>query len=82
MWSPAYDLNPSDFRTQSLLISCDSNESSLDILLSAAGDYMLSPDIARKIINEVTTAMSHADQVARQCGISGRELTRFGGIFH
>ena len=82
VWSPAYDLNPSDFRTQSLLISCDSNESSLDILLSAAGDYMLSPDIARKIINEVTTAMSHADQVARQCGISGRELTRFGGIFH
>ena len=77
VWSPAYDLNPSDFNTQSLLISRDSNESSLDVLLSAAGDYMLSADRARQIINEVRTAMVRSCQVARQCGISDHEMTRF-----
>ena len=51
VWSPAYDLNPSDFNTQSLLISRDSNESSLDVLLSAAGDYMLSASKAQQIID-------------------------------
>ena len=77
VWSPAYDLNPSDFNTQSLLISRDSNESSLEILLAAAGDYMLSADRAKQIIDEVRMAMTHAHQVARQCGISDREMTRF-----
>lgn len=77
VWSPAYDLNPSDFNTQSLLISRDSNESSLDVLLSAAGDYMLSADRARQIINEVRTAMVRSCQVARQCGISRQEIGRF-----
>lgn len=77
VWSPAYDLNPSDFNTQSLLISRDSNESSLDVLLSAAGDYMLSADRARQIINEVRTAMVRSCQVARQCGISKQEIGRF-----
>lgn len=77
VWSPAYDLNPSDFNTQSLLISRDSNESSLEILLAAAGDYMLSADRAKQIIDEIRMAMNHAHQVARQCGISDREMTRF-----
>ena len=77
VWSPAYDLNPSDFNTQSLLISRDSNESSLEILLAAAGDYMLSADRAKQIIDEIRMAMTHARQVARQCGISDREMTRF-----
>ena len=77
MWSPAYDLNPSNFSTQSLLISRDSNESSLDVLLAAAGDYMLSATQATRIIAEVRTAMTKACQVAHQCGISDREMGRF-----
>lgn len=77
VWSPAYDLNPSDFSTQSLLVSRDSNESSLDVLLAAAGDYMLSTIQAEQIINEVCAAMAHSRQVARQCGISDREMERF-----
>lgn len=76
-WSPAYDLNPSDFRTQSLLISRDSNESSLDVLLSAAGDYMLSSDQAKRIIDEVSTALQNGHKVARQCGITPKETARF-----
>ena len=81
VWSPAYDLNPSDFSTQSLLISRNSNESSLDELLAAAGDYMLSTDHAKQIINEVRSAMTHSRQVARQCGISDHKLARFAHIF-
>lgn len=81
VWSPAYDLNPSDFNTQSLLVSRDSNESSLDVLLAAADDYMLSTIQAEQIINEVCAAMAHSRQVARQCGISDREMERFKMIF-
>ena len=77
VWSPAYDLNPSDFSTQSLLVSRDSNESSLEVLLAAAGDYMLSPSRAELIINEVRAAMTNARPVARRCGISDREMERF-----
>lgn len=77
VWSPAFDINPSDFRTQSLLISSDSNVSSLEVLLDAAGDYMLSANSARTIINNVRTAMSRWHQVAHQCGISASEQARF-----
>ena len=81
VWSPAYDLNPSDLNTQSLLISRDSNESSLGVLLSAAGDYMLSADRAQQIIDEVRAAMKNARHIARQCGISEHEIERFKMIF-
>ena len=77
VWSPAFDINPSDFQMQSLLISKDSNESSLTELLSAAGDYMLSADTAREIINEVSAVMQSWRQVARQYGISASEMERF-----
>lgn len=77
VWSPAYDLNPSDFNTQSLLVSRDSNESSTDVLLEAAGDYMLSAERAKQIVDDVSKAMQNARQVARQCGISEHEMARF-----
>ena len=77
VWSPAYDLNPSDFNTQSLLISHDSNESSLEVLLAAAGEYMLPVNQAKRIIDEVRAAMEKVRQVARQCGISDHEAGRF-----
>ena len=78
IWSPAFDINPSDFDTQSLLISSDSNESSLEVLLDAAGDYMLMPDSASKIIDEVRASMQSWRTVARSCGISSSEIERFG----
>ena len=77
VWSPAFDINPSDFDTQSLLISRDSNESSLEILLNAAGDYMLSAETAHAIINDVCVAMQLWRNIARQCGISASEMDRF-----
>lgn len=81
VWSPAYDINPSDFDTQSLLISRDSNSSSLGDLMNAASDYMLSADQARRIIGEVCTAMKNWSTVAHKCGISTSEQTRFAARF-
>lgn len=78
-WSPAYDINPSDMTTQSLLISRNSNDSSLDELLAAAGDYMLSTDVAKRIIDEVRSGMQQWRKVAGQCGISAAEMERFAG---
>lgn len=77
IWSPAYDLNPSGFNTQSLLISRDSNESSLEVLSAAASDYFLSADRAEQIIDEVRGAMTNARRIASHCGISDREMARF-----
>ena len=77
IWSPAYDLNPSDFNTQSLLVSRDSNDSSLEVLSAAASDYLLSATQAERIINEVRAAMTNVRRMAGQCGISDREMARF-----
>ena len=76
-WSPAFDINPSLEDTQSLLISRDSNESSLNELRSAAEYYMLSSDTAGRIIKDVCTAMQSWRQVASQCRISASEMERF-----
>lgn len=77
IWSPAYDLNPSDFNTQSLLVSRDSNDSSLEVLSAAASDYLLSATQAERIVNEVRAAMTNVRRMAGQCGISDREIARF-----
>ena len=77
VWSPAYDLNPSEMNTQSLLISRDSNDSSLEVLLAAAGDYLLNAARAERIIDEVRVAMTKVRRIAGQCGISDREIARF-----
>lgn len=79
--SPAYDLNPSTMTTQSLLISPYSNESSLDELRSAASFYYLSAAEAEQIIAQVTTAMTHAAEVATRLGISPQEQQRYMSRF-
>ena len=80
-WSPAYDINPSNIRTQSILISRDSNESSLRELMETSGDYMLSTDTAQRIIAEIQSAMSQWRKVALRCGISNAEMARFASRF-
>ena len=77
IWSPAYDLNPSTIDTQSLLVTRDSNDSSLALLQAAAGDYMISSDSARAIIDELRAALTTWRTVARSCGIAPAEQDRF-----
>lgn len=55
--SPAYDLNPTTNRYQSLLINDYSASSSIDVLRKSAKDYFLSQETVDTILSEVTTAM-------------------------
>lgn len=75
--SPAYDLNPTDSMTQSLLIDNDSNESSLKRLQAACDDYYISSEAAELIISEVTTAISRWETIAKNLHISNEEMNRF-----
>lgn len=79
--SPAYDINPTLSTHQSLLISRTSNESDTDILLNAAGEYMLSKERASTILSEVKNAMTTWKKEARKLGLSQRDIDRFGGRF-
>ena len=51
--SPAYDLNPTTNRYQSLLINDYSASSSIDVLRKSAKDYFLSQETVDTILSEV-----------------------------
>jgi serine/threonine-protein kinase HipA len=75
--SPAYDINPTNMLTQSLLISDSSCNSSLVELLHASGQYLLPAEVAAQIINEVKDAVRDWRKVATLCHISPSEQQRF-----
>lgn len=76
-FSPAYDLNPTNYRTQSLLISSYTKESSLEVLQDSCDEYMLSHTEASAIIENIRDCMSTWRDVAVKCGISKTEQKRF-----
>ena len=75
--SPAYDINPTLSDYQSLLISRNTNQSDLNILLESAEDYMLPFEKAHKIIEEVKSAMKSWEYEAKRLGISQRDIDMF-----
>lgn len=75
--SPAYDINPTLAKEQSLLINRNTNVSDLNILMESAGEYMLQDDRAISIINEVKTAMKPWRSVAVKIGIPQRDIEMF-----
>ena len=75
--SPAYDLNPTNMMTQSLLISSKSNDSSLSQLVEACEEYMLDKKEAEAIINEVKKGVTSWRQTAYLCQIPKHEQERF-----
>ena len=75
--SPAYDINPTNMTTQSLLISDCSCDSSLTELQRASAYYLLSDEVALQIINEVKEAVRDWRKVAMLCRISPTEQQRF-----
>lgn len=75
--SPAYDINPTLSESQSILINRTTNESSLDILLESAGEYMLSKEKAERIISEVKETMKPWQTEARRLGIPQRDIDTF-----
>ncbi|MDE5561670.1 MAG: type II toxin-antitoxin system HipA family toxin [Bacteroidaceae bacterium] len=79
--SPAYDINPTLSDNQSLLINRTTSESNLDILLASAGDYMLSTEKAKTIIDEVKSAMKSWRNEAQKLGLPQREIDMFARRF-
>lgn len=79
--SPAYDLNPTLSREQSLLINAYSATSNLDILLESCNEYMLIESTAKQIIGEVKTAMTAWKQVATAIGLPQAEQNIFKDRF-
>ena len=75
--SPAYDINPSTFHTQSLLIDGVSDQSSLNRLYKAHELYMLSEQTASHIISDVKRAMESWQKTALSCGITQDEISVF-----
>lgn len=75
--SPAYDLNPTLSRHQSLLITSTSNEADLSLLGDASEEYMLSRSVADSIILEVCDALKDWQTLASQLGVPKREIASF-----
>ena len=66
---------------QSLLINSKTNKSDLSILLNSCEEYMLAPEVAKGIINEVVVAVKDWRALANILGISKREISLFEGVF-
>ena len=64
--SPAYDINPGTKSHQCLLIDAYTEESDINVLLSASENYMLEPQEASEIIEEVRTAIKDWRKVATE----------------
>ncbi|MEE0985591.1 MAG: type II toxin-antitoxin system HipA family toxin [Bacteroidaceae bacterium] len=79
--SPAYDMNPTQNDHQSLLINSKTNKSDLSILLNSCEEYMLAPEVAKGIINEVVVTVKDWRALANILGISKREMSLFEGVF-
>lgn len=79
--SPAYDINPTLADSQSLLVNRSTSDSDLSILLSSAGEYMLSSQIAESIVDEVKTAMKTWRTEARRLGLPQRDVDMFAPRF-
>lgn len=79
--SPAYDINPTLSDNQRLLINRSTSESDLNILLESAGDYMLSTEKAKTIIDGVKSAMKSWHTEARRLGLPQRDIDMFAPRF-
>lgn len=79
--SPAYDLNPSLMREQSLLINAYTAEANLNILLESSENYLVSKDIAEQIINDVKQAMASWRRIATSVGLPQFEQNMFADRF-
>ena len=75
--SPAYDINPTLFEEQSLLINHTTSNSDLNILMKSAGEYILTDERGKSIIKEVKNAMKPWRSVAAKIGIPSRDIEMF-----
>ena len=79
--SPAYDINPTLFENQSLLINSSTNKSDLDTLLHSSADYMLPTEKANIIISEVKSAIKSWQNEALRLRLPQRDIDMFAPRF-
>ena len=79
--SPAYDMNPTLNDHQNLLINSNTNKADLSILLDSCEEYMLTTDVAKKIIDDVVEAVKDWKSIANRLGIAKREMSIFEKVF-
>ena len=75
--SPAYDINPGVKSHQCLLIDQYTEQSDINALLSASGNYMIEQKEAAKIVEEVRTAVKDWRKVASELQIPQKILTPY-----
>lgn len=78
--SPAYDMNPTINKWQSLLVSSTSNKADLGILLDAHEKYMLNLSTAERVIREVAHGVKNWRTLAIRLGIAKRETDIFAAV--
>lgn len=79
--SPAFDMNPTSNNHQSLLINNNTNKSDLSILFNSCKEYMLTPEVAKEIINDVVEAVKNWQTLANKLGIAKCEINLFKKVF-
>lgn len=81
MLSPAYDLNPTNERTQVLEIAPHSNQSSIRELYEASDYYLVPKSAAEEIIRQVLSAVTEWKRTAARLRIPEAEQDRFAARF-
>ena len=79
--SPAYDMNPTLNDHQSLLINNKTNKADLSILFNSCEEYMLTPEVAKGIIDEVVDTIKGWRTLANKLGIAKQEMSLFEEVF-
>lgn len=83
--SPAYDMNatPAEVKPRILTTTIDlyDGTASLDLALSVAEDFRLSPNEARTIIKEVNAGVAQWRDVAQSRGLDKHEIDRMASAF-
>ena len=79
--SPAYDMNPTLNDHQSLLINSKTSKADLVVLLDSSEEYMLSPEVAKRIIGEMVEAVKNWRVLTNRLGLSKREISLFENVF-
>lgn len=75
--APAYDINPTSYFTQSLLINSKTEKSDIKELLMSHEEYLIPKNRAEKIISEVVDGIRKWKDIARKIKITESEKTIF-----
>ena len=79
--SPAYDINPGTKSHQCLLINSYTEESDINVLLSASESYMLERQEATEIIEEVCSVIKDWRKTATQLQIPNKLLAAYSRLW-